>query len=170
MLLDCGICRIRPWTLADAPSISPLANNRQIADQLRDRFPYPYGREDAENFLARATAERPQTNFAIDTAGKLAGGIGLILGSDIERVSAELGYWIGEPFWGRGIATAAVRGLTDWAFSEFKLTRIFAIPFVDNAVSIRVLEKCGFEREALLRCSAIKNGVIRDQYLYSLVL
>ena len=91
------------------------------------------------------------------------------LGRDIARLSAEMGYWLGEEFWGRGLATRAVTAASEWAFDNYKLTRVFAMAFSHNAASIRVLEKAGFEREGLLRRSAIKNGVVLDQILFAKV-
>ena len=100
--------------------------------------------------------------------GEATGGIGLELGGDIERRSAELGYWLGEAFWGKGITTAAVRALTGYGFEALNLTRIFAVPFASSSASIRVLEKCGYIREGLMRRSAVKEGVVIDQVLYAL--
>ena len=100
--------------------------------------------------------------------GEATGGIGLELGSDIERRSAEIGYWLGQEFWGRGITTAAVRALTRYGFETLNLTRIFAVPFTSSFASIRVLEKCGYVREGTMRRSAIKEGVVIDQVLYAL--
>ncbi len=167
--LDCGVCVVRSWESRDLSSLVRHADNRKVWLGLRDRFPYPYTEADGRAFLARAPSPEPETNFAIDVAGEAVGGIGLVLGHDVERCSAELGYWLGEPFWGRGVATAAVRRVTEHAFGRFRLTRVFAIPFVRNAASCRVLEKAGFEREGILRRSAIKDGVVLDQAMYARV-
>jgi RimJ/RimL family protein N-acetyltransferase len=91
------------------------------------------------------------------------------LGSDVERHSAEVGYWLGEGFWGRGIATAVLHGATRWAIAKFNLRRVFAVPFSDTIGSIRVLEKVGFVREGVMRCAAVKDGQVKDQILYALV-
>src|SRR5207245_1449014 len=107
-----------------------------------------YTRADGEAWLALAAQSQPETNFAIEYDGEAVGGIGLRLGQDIERVTAEIGYWLGESVWGRGIATAALVGLTQYAFPTFNLTRVFALPFADNLASRRVLEKAGFALEA----------------------
>ena len=96
------------------------------------------------------------------------GGIGLELGRDIERRSAEIGYWLGEAFWGKGIATDAVRAMTGYGLEVLDLTRVFAVPFASSSASIRVLEKCGYIREGTMRRSAIKGGVVIDQVLYDL--
>jgi RimJ/RimL family protein N-acetyltransferase len=143
------------------------ANNRKIWLNLRDRFPHPYTRADAQRWLKQITAAESDLNFAIDVGGEAVGGIALVLGSDVERCSAEIGYWLGEQFWGRGISTAAVIALTDYAFQNLKLTRVFAVPFARNDASVRVLEKAGYLREGLLRRSAIKDGVVLDQFMYA---
>jgi ribosomal-protein-alanine N-acetyltransferase len=169
MYLSCGPCILRSWQASDLDALLRHADNPRIAENMRDRFPSPYARADGEAWLALVAQARPEANFAIEVAGEAAGGIGLHLGSDIERVSAEVGYWLGESVWGRGIATAALIGLSEYAFPTFDLTRIFALPFADNRASRRVLEKAGYSLEGTLRRSAVKNGRIRDQVLYALV-
>lgn len=167
MNLECGPCTIRSWRLSDAEGLPVHANNRKIWLNLRDRFPHPYTRKDAQRWLRQMTAEKAALNFALDVGGEAVGGIGLIRGDDVERCSAEIGYWLGEQFWGRGIATAAVIALTDYAFQELKLTRVFAVPFAHNDASVKVLEKAGYVREGCLRRSAIKDGVVLDQFMYA---
>ena len=105
--------------------------------------------------------------WAIEVNGEAAGGIGIELHTDVERVSAEIGYWLGEAVWGRGIATEALRGVTEEAFRRYDLTRIYAVPFAEHLASIRVLEKAGYVREGVMRQSAIKDGKVRDQALYA---
>jgi RimJ/RimL family protein N-acetyltransferase len=107
--------------------------------------------------------------FAMVVDGGPAGGIGFFPGADVERFSAELGYWLAEPYWGRGITVEAVRLISKYAFEECNLLRLFALPFADNARSIRVLEKAGYTREATLRASSVKYGRIRDQALFALI-
>ncbi len=114
-------------------------------------------------------AARPITTFAIDVSGEAVGGIGFSSGTDVERFSAEIGYWLGEPFWGRGIAAEALRLVSDYAFTECNVLRLFALPFADNLRSMRVLEKAGYAQEAILRASSVKFGAPRDQALYALV-
>jgi ribosomal-protein-alanine N-acetyltransferase len=167
MRLDCGRCVIRPWKEGDEPSLVRHANNYEVWRHLRDRFPHPYTKEDAEQWIAFAQRQDPQTIFAIEVDGEAVGGIALELGNDVERCSAEIGYWLGEAFWGRGIATAAVRALTGYGFEAFGLTRVFAVPFATSPASMRVLEKCGYVREGTMRRSAIKEGVVLDQVLYA---
>ena len=167
--LDCGRCVLRPWREGDEPSLVCHADNYEVWRRLRDRFPRPYTQADAEWWIAYARRQDPQTAFAIEVHGEAAGGIGLELVSDIERRSAEIGYWLGEAFWGEGITTAAVRALTGYGFEALGLTRIFAVPFASSYASIRVLEKCGYVRdEGVMRRSAIKEGVVLDQVLYAL--
>jgi RimJ/RimL family protein N-acetyltransferase len=158
---------IRPWSLDDLPSLVQYADNRAIWQHLRDRFPSPYTVEAGRAFLAFVTSEPVPTIWAIAVDGMAVGGIGLELHEDVERVSAELGYWLGEPYWNRGIVTAAVRAVTAHAFQTSDLTRIFAVPFADNAASLRVLDKAGYVIEGRLRQSAIKGGVIKDQILFA---
>ncbi len=165
MILDCGICRIRSWRLEDEPALCRYANNRLIWLNLRDAFPHPYTSADAKRWIGSALRALPETEFAIDVEGEAVGGIGVRLLTDIERLSGEVGYWLGEPLWGRGIMTEAVRAFCRYSFEAFRIIRIFAVPFSHNVPSIRVLEKAGFEREGLLRRSAVKEGIILDQVL-----
>jgi RimJ/RimL family protein N-acetyltransferase len=160
---------IRPWRTADVPALVKHANNANIARQLRDRFPHPYTAADARRFIEGVAGVRPVTTFAIDVDGEAVGGIGFSPGTDVERYSAEIGYWLGEPYWGRGIATEVVRIVSEYAFETCNVLRLFALPFADNARSTRVLEKAGYTREAVLRSSSVKAGVPRDQALYALI-
>ena len=169
MEIDCGICKVRSWRLEDAEAIVRHANNRKIWLNLRDRFPHPYSDRNAHIYLKQVVSTQPEVNFAIDLAGEAVGGVGLVLGTDVERHSAEVGYWLGESLWGRGIATAALKGSIRYAIAEYGLWRVFAVPFSENAASIRVLEKAGFVREGLMRRSAVKNGRILDQVLYAFI-
>ena len=162
-----GMCDVRSWRPDDATALVEHANNRKVWLNLRDRFPHPYTARDARAFLKSVLTARPETSFAIDVDGAAVGGIAFHLQSDVERVGAELGYWLGEKFWGRGIATAAVRAVTEHAMQAHGLLRVFALPFADNHASTRVLEKAGFTREGVLRSSAIKDGRVLDQLLYA---
>jgi RimJ/RimL family protein N-acetyltransferase len=146
-----------------------LADNRKIWLNLRDAFPHPYAVRDAREFIKMARTRTPETMFAIAVDGEPAGGIGFVLHPDVERVSAEIGYWLGEPFWGRGIAAQALAAVTRHAIGTHALTRMYALPFARNAASCRVLEKAGYVLEARLRRSAIKDGVIIDQLQYAFV-
>ena len=169
MELQCGACLLRPWRESDAAAITPHANDRDVWLNLRDRFPHPYQTADAIDYIRSVASQAPPLSFVIVVGDDPAGGISLRPGEDIERCAAEIGYWIGRTYWGRGIMTAAVRAVTTYAFASLDLLRVFALPFTDNAPSIRVLEKAGYVREGLLRSSAIKAGQVRDQYLYAAV-
>jgi [ribosomal protein S5]-alanine N-acetyltransferase len=162
-------CIIRPWTVDDAIAIQRYANNRKIWMNLRDMFPHPYTLENAHAFLSFLLKEVPQTTFAIATVSEAIGCIGLRLGSDVHRKTAELGYWLGEPFWGRGIMSEAVSEFTRWAFEAFELQRIFAEPFENNAASARVLEKAGFVCEGRMRANAFKDNRVLDSFIYARV-
>ena len=159
---------IRPWRSGDEPSLVRHANNRRIWINLRDQFPHPYTASDASRWIQLASARSPVTSWAIEVSGEAVGGISLKLQEDVDRVSAELGYWLAEPFWNRGIMSRAVRAITEHGFAHFSLTRIFALPFLPNEASQRVLEKAGYTREAVLRRSVIKNGEVLDQALYAI--
>jgi ribosomal-protein-alanine N-acetyltransferase len=159
-------CEIRSWRSSDLEPLVTHANNRDIWLNLRDRFPHPYTARDGHTFLKHMRDQRPETAFAIAVNGEAAGSIAFQLGGDVERVSAEIGYWLGQPFWGRGIATEALVALTEYAIATHGLTRVFAVPFASNTRSCRVLEKAGYVLEGRLRRSAIKDGVITDQLQY----
>jgi RimJ/RimL family protein N-acetyltransferase len=169
MTLQGERCRVRPWRKDDAPSLVRHANNLNVAKQLRDRFPHPYTHEAAKDFLKFAVGAEGRTNFAIEVAGEAAGGIGYVPGADVERYSAEVGYWLGETYWGRGIVSEALRLLTDYAFGELGFLRLFALPFEENIGSIRVLERAGYVREGVLRASSVKYGAPRNQVLFAKV-
>lgn len=160
-------CTLRDWRRSDRESLVRHADNSAIADNLRDGFPHPYTAADAERFFSLCENLPQCTFFAITVADQAVGGIGLSLHTDIERISAELGYWLGESFWGRGIVTEAVAALTDWAFATLPLERIYALPFAYNLASTRVLEKAGYQLEGRLRSNAIKRGKILDQLMYA---
>jgi RimJ/RimL family protein N-acetyltransferase len=160
---------VRSWRESDVASLARHANNRKVWLNLRDAFPHPYGEADGRAFIARALERRPETVFAIAVDGDAVGGIGFTLREDVERVSAEIGYWLGEQYWNRGITTEALRAVTAHAIAVHDLTRVYALPYEWNAASCRVLEKCGYVLEARMRRSAIKDGKIIDQFLYAQV-
>jgi ribosomal-protein-alanine N-acetyltransferase len=161
---------LRPWRHEDREALAKLANDRRIWINMRDAFPHPYGLADADRFIQMAQAMTPQTYHAIEVAGALAGGIGYTLHSDVERIAAEVGYWLGVSFWGRGVATSAVQMVTALAFSTHpELRRLYAVPYVSNPASARVLEKAGYKREAVLRQNVIKDGKILDQWVYAVL-
>jgi RimJ/RimL family protein N-acetyltransferase len=155
--------------MRDVASLVAQANNRKIWINLRDRFPHPYTTRHGRTFLSMARKMTPETFFAIAVDGEAVGGIGLVLQHDVDRMSAEVGYWLGEPFWGRGIMTEALVAVTHYSIERYDLTRLFAVPFAYNTASCRVLEKAGYELEARLRRSAIKDGNIVDQFQYAFI-
>lgn len=160
---------IRSWRPGDAAALVRYANDRRVWRNLRDRFPHPYTARDAEEWVGRATGMVPETHFAIAVGEEAVGGIGLELQTDVFRRSAEIGFWLAEPFWGQGIATEAVRAMTDFAFASFDLCRVFAGVFEWNPASMRVLEKAGYTCEGRLRKSVTKDGQTIDQMLYAIV-
>src|SRR5262245_25920200 len=139
---------LRPWTMDDVLRLPEYANNFSIARFMMDRFPHPYTVEDARTFIAFATKDDPISLFAIDIDGRAVGGIGLHPQQDIYKKNAELGYWLAEPYWGKGIIPTAIGQMIEYAFTNFAINRIFARPFGTNLRSQRVLEKTGFVLEA----------------------
>ena len=128
MRLNLTTCNIRPWVGTDAESLHKHANNRNVSIQLRDRFPFPYELEHARTFLGWLASQPSPTMWAIDVDGEAVGSVGIELHSDVERVSAEIGYWLGERLWGRGIATEDVRAVNAEAFNRYDITRVYAVP------------------------------------------
>src|SRR5688572_14892960 len=126
-------CTVRPWRLGDADALMRHANNINVAQQLRDRFPHPYSKANAHAFLKAATSAAEPSNLAIEVNGEAAGAIGYVSGTDVERYSAEIGYWLGETYWNRGVATEALVLVTAHVFGTANLLRMFALPFADNA-------------------------------------
>ena len=160
------IIKIRPLNLSDKSELANLANNKKIWDNLRDYIPYPYNENDANNFIKLTEQESPKQNFGIEYNGKLCGVIGLIVQKDVYRKSAEIGYWIGEPYWGKGIATKAVELITDYGFNTLDLKRIYTGVFEYNIASMKVLEKNGFEKEGILKKAVLKNEIFFDEHRY----
>jgi ribosomal-protein-alanine N-acetyltransferase len=161
---------VREWQLTDAASLARHADDRRIWRNLRDRFPHPYSRADADAFIAMALAMEPMTFFAIAVDDAAVGGIGYTLHEDVERVSAEIGYWLGTAYWGRGIMTSAVAAVTRLAFNRHEgLRRVYAVPYAWSAASARVLEKVGYRLEGRLRQSVIKDGEVTDQFMYAML-
>ncbi|MBI3401144.1 MAG: GNAT family N-acetyltransferase [Acidobacteria bacterium] len=169
MRLTLHACDVRSWRATDVESLARHANNYNIWINLRDAFPHPYTKRDARTFIKGALGRTPETMFAIAVDDEAVGGIGFVMHPDVERVSAEIGYWLAEPFWKRGIVSEALAAVTKHAIATHHLTRIYALPFAWNAPSCRVLEKAGYVLEARLRRSAIKNGQIIDQMQYAYV-
>src|ERR1051326_1347890 len=169
MQLQLKACIIRPFRAQDAVSLQRYANNRNIWLTLRDAFPHPYRLEDANAFLSFLTEQKPVATFAIATAAEAIGSIGLRLGKDVHRKTAELGYWLAEPFWGRGIMSEAVAEFTRHAFDAFDLIRIYSELFENNSASARILEKAGYTCEGRLQANVIKDGKVLDSLLFARV-
>lgn len=156
---------LRTWRPDDAPVIAPLLNNYNIWRYTSDRIPHPYHLADAEAFIAMSLAKDPETNFAITIDDRPIGSIGYTPRADISRITAEVGYWLGEPYWGQGYATEATRAFSDWIFANREIWRQEAIVFTHHPASRRVLEKSGFTLAYVARKSAIKEGIIRDEWI-----
>ena len=169
MQLALDTCLVRSFEAHDAWSLARHANNRRVWLNLRDYFPHPYTVDDARTFIESARTRRPETEFAIAIDGLAVGAIGFVLQHDVERVSAQIGYWIGEELWGRGVMTDAVKAVTAYAIARHGLTRLYAAVFEWNLASARVLEKAGYQFEARLRRSAIKDSRIIDQLQYAFI-
>jgi RimJ/RimL family protein N-acetyltransferase len=164
-----SVFTLRGWESADAESLHREANNKKISDYLFDRFPYPYTLNDAGKFISSRPDTRPLTNFAIVVNNNVAGAIEIKPGADIYRKTASLGYWLGESFWGRGIMTEVVKLIINHAFGEFDFVRLQATVNGNNLASMRVLEKAGFKREAILKNAITKNNEIFDEHLFALL-
>ena len=162
-----GIVTIRKFRRSDKYRMAELANNEKISVNLRDAFPYPYAIADAETFIAGCISQNPVEVFAIEYHGQYVGNIGLHKQNDVYSKSAELGYFIGEPYWNRGITTRAVKLICEYGFKELEIVRIFSGIFEYNPASQRVLEKCGFEREAVCKNAVCKKGKIYDEIRYA---
>ena len=160
---------IRKWRLTDAKDLAAALSNQKILDNLRDGLPYPYTEQDGQDFIsAMLAADEDETfAFAITVDEKVIGSIGAFRQGNIHRQTAELGYYIAEEYWDKGIMTEAVKQLCDYVFSHTDIIRIFAEPFVYNYASCRVLEKAGFQYEGTLRNNAVKNGKVLDMRMYA---
>lgn len=167
MQLDCGLCVVRDWRPTDKVSLVRFANNRNVWRNLAHRFPHPYTEADAEAWFARLAGSPRRMSWAIEVDGLAVGGIGADIDEGIWCRNANFGYWLGEPYWGRGIMTAAVRGTSDYLFQHFDLVRLESPVFEWNPASMRVLEKCGFQREGVMRKSISKDGQVIDAVLYA---
>ena len=164
-------CKIRKWKLSDAKDMAMALSNRKIQDNLRDGLPYPYTEQDGMNYISSMiSADENETfAFAITVGGKSVGSIGVFRQENIHRHSAELGYYIAEKYWGKGIMTEAVTQICEYVFENSDIIRIYAEPFAYNAASCRVLEKVGFQYEGTLRSNAVKKGKVIDMKMYSLL-
>lgn len=157
---------LRAWMPGDEESLVKYANNRKVSIHLRDRFPHPYTLKDAQGWIAFAGSAQPIINFAVELDGQAVGGIGLMPGEDVFRRSAEIGYWLGEPFWGQGLMVEAVQAVTKYAFEHLDFVRLHAGVFDWNPSSARVLEKAGYVLESRMKKAVFKDGQFLDQLMY----
>ena len=157
-------------TSEDAPALQVAANNKKIADNLRNTFPHPYTIQDAEDYIKSVSGKSPQTDFIIDADGQFAGRIAIDLKDDIYSTTAEIGYWIAESHWGQGIATKAIGLIVDYFKENFDRQRLFAVCFESNSGSRKALENNGFKLEALREKAVIKNGVIMNDCVYVIII
>ena len=158
--------KIRPLNFLDKLELAKLANNKKVWDNLRDYIPFPYKENDAEFFINSTNGEEPQQTFGIEYDGKFSGVIGLVIQKDVYQKSAEIGYWIGEPFWGKGIATKAVELITKYGFDELNLNRIYTGVLEYNVASMKVLEKNGFQKEGIFKNAVLKNDKVYDEHRF----
>jgi RimJ/RimL family protein N-acetyltransferase len=162
---------LRRWKIEDKEALSNLANNIKIASYLRETFPHPYSLQDAAIWLHSQENNKQADNFAIETEDQLAGGCGLLLKNDVYRLSVEIGYWVGEPFWGKGIATEAIRQLVVYCRQTYpEIIRMYAEVFANNKASMRVLEKNGFSYEGTRKKAVFKNNRVLDDQVWVLFL
>jgi RimJ/RimL family protein N-acetyltransferase len=168
ILIDGGV-KLRALAVNDASALASLANNINIWNNVRDLFPHPYSLQDAWDFISVCEQEDPVYTFAIEYKGEFAGVIGLVQKIDVNRQSAELGYWLGEPYWNQGIVTRAAKLIVNYGFEHLGLSRIYSCVFDFNKGSQRVLEKAGFTLEGVLKNDYIKNNQLGDGYLYGIV-
>ena len=164
-------CRIRKWELSDAKDLAAALSNKKVQDNLRDGLPYPYTEQDGKEFIsAMLSADENETfAFAITVNNMVIGSIGIFRQGNIHRQTAELGYYIAEEYWGKGIMTEAVKQICEYVFGDSDIIRIYAEPFAYNIASCRALEKVGFQYEGTLRSNAVKNGRVIDMEIYSLL-
>lgn len=165
------ICTIRKWNLNDAKELSEAISNKKVQDNLRDGLPYPYTKQDGEEFIREMLSadEASVFAFAVTYNDKVIGSIGVFRQSNIHYRTAELGYYIAEEYWGKGIMTDAVKQICSYVFSNSDIIRIYAEPFSDNTASCRVLEKAGFTFEGTLHQNAVKNGRVLDMRMYAVM-
>ena len=164
-------CRIRKWELSDAKDLAAALSNKKVQDNLRDGLPYPYTEQDGKEFIsAMLSADESETfAFAIIVDNMVIGSISIFRQGNIHSQTAELGYYIAEEYWGKGIMTEAVKQICAYVFAKSDIIRIYAEPFAYNIASCRVLEKVGFQYEGTLRSNAVKNGKVIDMEMYSLL-
>lgn len=161
--------RLRRFSPADMGSLAYHANNANIAVRLQDRFPHPYTEADARQFIEYARSAEMESVFAIEVDGEAAGAVGIMFQQDVYSQSGELGYWLGEEYWGRGIVSQAVKAMVQHAFGDLRLRRVYARIFSNNIASRRVLEKAGFQFEGMARQAVVKNDKVLDVFHYAIL-
>ena len=158
---------IRPWKKEDKKPLLQLVNNKKIWDNVRDILPYPYTAKDAAEWLKLNVGIIPALNFVIEVDGKFAGSIGIVPGEDVHRCNIEIGYWLGEPYWNKGVTTEAIRLMTDLIWNDYpEVIRVFANVYEHNKASMQALLKNDFYLEAVHKKAVIKNNVLMDEYLW----
>jgi len=157
---------LREWKRSDAEALAFIANNKKIWDNVRDRLPYPYTKKDAKEWLELVKKQKVVTTFCIEVDGSLAGSIGVTLRDDVYRKTAEIGYFIAEEYWGKGVATEGIKQMVSYVQKKFDIVRIFAEVFEHNKASMRALEKNGFYLECIRKKAAFKNNMILDDYVW----
>jgi RimJ/RimL family protein N-acetyltransferase len=167
-MISQGKIILRPLNETDKSDLAQLANNKKVWDNLRDIMPFPYSVDDAIFFINLTKQEEPRMTFGIEYDGQLCGVIGLIAQQDVYRKTAEIGYWIGEPFWNKGIATQAVKLITNYGLNKLDYIRIHTGVFEYNIGSMKVLEKCGYKRDGVFEKAIIKNGKIFNEHRFSI--
>ena len=160
---------LRKLELYDASIIAELANNKKIAFHMRDGFPYPYTFKEATEFIKFTQQDKSNAIFGVEYNNEIVGATGLHGQEDINRFSMELGYWIGEAFWSKGIATKAVALIIDYGFKNLDINRIFAGTIEGNLASSKVLERNNFKLEGVSRKSAFKNETFKDEYHFAIL-
>ncbi len=161
--------KIRSYEKNDKDALIKYGNNYNVFKHLKDTFPHPYTKDDAVVWLTSCVAQNPETHFAIANENELIGGIGFYLREDVFKHNAEIGYWLGEPFWGKHIVSRALKEMTKYIFNNFKINRIYAGVFGGNPASVRVLENCGYKLEGLMRKAVLKEESYLDQYVFALL-
>lgn len=166
-----SIVSLREWKMEDAPDLTVAINNKKVLDNLRDGIPFPYTEKDAKEFIGATLAAQKDSQyaFAITYGGKVIGSIGVFRKENVHRYTAELGYYISEPYWGKGITAEAVRLICNYVFENTDIVRVFAEPYAYNTPSCRVLEKAGFQFEGVLCQNAFKNGQMMDMKMYAIL-
>lgn len=160
--------KLRPWTINDLDSLVENANNLEISKNLSDAFPHPYTPDNGKAFIEMATKDDPIHIFAIDFEGRAIGGIGIHPQNDIFRKNAELGYWLGQKYWNKGIMSKFIPDMVDFAFKTYDINRVFARVFGENISSQKALEKCGFTLESHIKGNLFKNGKFQDELIFSI--